>query len=271
MAPRRLGQHYLRDPVVAARVVAAAELARGDTVVEVGPGRGALTHRIAGKVARLILIEVDSGLAAQLRERYAGDRSVEVMEADARHLDPAQLPGPSDGPYKVIGNLPYYAATPIIRRFLESAPPPRLMVAMVQREVAREMTARPGKMGLLSVAVQLYARVERVCDVPPRAFAPAPKVHSTVVRLDVLDRPALELDSTEGFFVVVRAGFSAPRKQLRNSLANGLRVPAGEVGTLLSDVGIDGTRRAATLSLAEWGVLYRAWEGRADTRRESAE
>jgi len=260
MAPRRLGQHFLKDASVAARVVAAAEPAPDDTVVEIGPGRGALTRRLAGQVARLVLVELDPVLAAQLRDRYAGDRSVEVMEADARLLDPAQVAGLCGGPYKVIGNLPYYAATPIIRRFLESAHPPRLMVAMVQREVAREMTATPGDMGLLSVAVELYARVRKVCNVPPRAFAPPPKVHSTVVRLDVLGSPALELDSIEGFFVVVRAGFSAPRKQLRNSLANGLRVSAGEARTLLSEAGIDATRRPATLSLAEWGVLYRAWE-----------
>jgi len=98
---------------------------------------------------------------------------------------------------------------------------------------------------------------------PPRAFAPPPKVHSTVVRLDVPGSPALELDSTEGFFTVVRAGFSAPRKQLRNSLANGLRVSGEDAGALLADAGLDGTRRPATLSLAEWGTLYRAWRRRA--------
>ena len=260
MAPRRLGQHFLKDASVAARVVAAAEPTPGDTVVEVGPGRGALTRRLAGEVARLILVELDSGLAAQLRARYAGDGAIDVIQADARLFDPAQLPGLSDGPYKVIGNLPYYAATPIIRRFLESAHPPQLIVAMVQREVAREMTAEPGDMRLLSVGVQLYARARNVCDVPPRAFAPPPQVHSTVVRLDVLDSPALDLRSIEEFFDVVRAGFSAPRKQLRNSLANGLRVPAGEARALLVDAGIDATRRPATLSLTEWGALYRAWE-----------
>lgn len=259
MAPRRLGQHFLKDASVAARVVAAAELMADDTVVEIGPGRGALTRRLTGKVARLILVEVDSGLAAGLRERYAGDGSIEVIEADARLFEAAQAPGLRDGPYKMVGNLPYYAATPIIRRFLESGHPPGLMVVMVQREVARQMTAAPGHMGLLSVAVQLYARTKKVCDVPPRAFAPPPKVHSTVVRLDVLDSPALELDSTEGFFTVVRAGFSAPRKQLRNSLANGLRMSGGGAGALLADAGLDGTRRPATLSLAEWGTLCRAW------------
>jgi len=244
-------------------VVAAADLTPGDTVVEVGPGRGALTRHLAGKAARLILVEVDSGLAAGLRERYADDGSVEVIEADARLLDVAEIPGLRGGAYKMVGNLPYYAATPIIRRFLESTHPPRLMVVMVQREVARQMTAAPGRMGLLSVAVQLYALTRRVCNVPPRAFAPPPKVHSTVVRLDVSGSPALELDSTEGFFTVVRAGFSAPRKQLRNSLANGLRVSGEDAGGLLADAGLDGTRRPATLSLAEWGTLYRAWRRRA--------
>ena len=256
---------------MAARVVAAAELGPGDTVVEVGPGRGALTRHLAGRVGRLILVEVDAGLAALLRDRYDGDGSVEVMEADARRLDPAQIAGLAPREYKAVGNLPYYAATPIIRAFLESACPPRLMVAMVQREVAREIAAAPGGMGLLSIAVQLYALPRKVCDVPPRAFAPPPKVHSSVVRLDVLDRPPIDLDSTEGFFTMVRAGFSAPRKQLRNSLANGLRALATEVEGLLGEAGIDGTRRPATLSIPEWGRLYRAWAARSDASAEADE
>jgi len=262
MTPRRLGQHFLKDPSVAARIVAAAEPSPDDTVVEIGPGRGALTRRLSDAVGRLVLLEIDAGLASRLRCEYAGDTRVQVVEGDARLLDPAGMPALSQRPYKAIGNLPYYAATPIVRLYLESTSPPVIMVVMVQREVAREMTAEPGKMGLLSVAVQLYAGARAVCTVPPRAFSPPPKVHSTVVRLDVRDRPVLALDSVDDFFTVARAGFSAPRKQLRNSLANGLRVPASDSATLLSDAGIDGTRRPATLSLREWGDLYQAWKQR---------
>jgi 16S rRNA (adenine1518-N6/adenine1519-N6)-dimethyltransferase len=137
------------------------------------------------------------------------------------------------------------------------------MVVMVQREVAGEMAAQPGEMGLLSVCVQLYANVEKLFDVPPAAFRPTPKVTSSVVRLSVLPRPRLTLDSAESFFRLVRAGFRAPRKQMRNSFAIGLGVASEDAGRLLAAAGIDPSRRAATLSLSEWSAVYRVWrEGR---------
>ena len=166
---------------------------------------------------------------------------------------------PVDREYKLVANLPYYAASPIVRRFLEAEHKPSLMVFLVQREVAQSMVAPPGKMGMLSVAVQLYGRPRIVCSVPPRAFRPTPKVTSALVRIDVYPRPALDTGSTRDFFAVVRAGFSSPRKQLRNSLRRGLDIPSEAVESALARVGIDPTRRAQTLSLAEWGGLYEAF------------
>ena len=161
--------------------------------------------------------------------------------------------------YKLIANLPYYAAQPIIRRFLEAAHKPTLMVVMVQREVARTMTASPGDMSLLSVATQLYGKPRIVASVPPRAFRPAPKVTSAIVRIDVLPEPALPLDSINTFFTLARAGFSAPRKQVHNCLQQGLSVTRDEAEAMLSDAGIDPKRRPQTLSLDDWGSLYAAW------------
>jgi 16S rRNA (adenine1518-N6/adenine1519-N6)-dimethyltransferase len=158
-----------------------------------------------------------------------------------------------------VANLPYYAASPIIRRFLEADSKPSVMVVMVQREVAQSMAASPGKMGILSVAIQVYGRPRVVCNVPPRAFRPSPKVTSSVVRIDVYEAPAVAFDSPEGFFRLVRAGFSAPRKQIHNCLRRGLDVPPEVAREMLAMAGIDPMRRAQTLSLQDWGGLYQAF------------
>ena len=187
-------------------------------MVEVGPGRGFLTRALAQRAGSVVAVELDGALAVSLEEKALPH--VRVVCADAREIPIESLVDETMA-YKLVANLPYYAASPIVRRFLESRHKPEVMVVMVQREVAQTMTAKQGKMGLLSVATQVYGRPKVVCHVPPRAFRPAPKVWSSVVRIDVYDAPAVPFDSAQGFFEVVRAGFSAPRKQIRNSLANG--------------------------------------------------
>ena len=252
---KSLGQHFLVDRRVLSRIVAAADLSAEDTVVEVGPGRGLLTDQLAARAGRVAAVELDGELASTLEARYEHMPHVSVVRADARDVDIESIAGP--GPYyKLVANLPYYAASPIVRRFLESKRSPDLMVIMVQREVAERMTAAPGQMSLLSVGVQLYGEPRVVCQVPPTAFRPRPKVSSTVVRIDVRPRPALELRSEAGFFEVVRGGFSAPRKQLRNTLKQGLGLEPGLSDEILSAAGIDPTRRPRTLSLQEWGRVY---------------
>lgn len=268
-AKKSLGQHFLVDRTALRRVVEAADLSDNDVVLEVGPGRGHLTRVLAERVARLVAVEIDEALAGALAGQFSGQSNVEVVAADAREVDIRSL-APADAPYKVVANLPYYAASPIIRRFLELDPKPVLLVVMVQREVAREMVAPPGKMRLLSVATQLYGKPRIVAYVPPRAFRPQPKVTSAIVRVEVFDRPAVSFDSEQGFFGVVRGGFSAPRKQLRNSLRNGLDVPPESVDAALAQTGIDPARRAQTLSLPEWGRLYNAFRGRPSPRAEGA-
>ena len=271
--PRKsLGQHFLTDARVLSRIVAAVELAPEDTVVEIGPGRGALTCRLVGRAGRVVAVELDRELAADLPTRCGQPANLAVVEADARtvEIDSLLAAGVKEGDgdsggsaYKVVGNLPYYAANPIIRRFLEADPGPRLMVMMVQREVADSMTAAPGRMSLLSVATQFYAAARLVCTVPPTAFRPAPKVTSAVVRLDLRPVPAAPVSDSVAFFDLVRAGFSAPRKQLRNSLGQGLGLPAGLAGETLAAAGVDGRRRAETLSLEEWAAVFDSWQDRA--------
>jgi 16S rRNA (adenine1518-N6/adenine1519-N6)-dimethyltransferase len=258
--PRKaLGQHFLVDANILKRIVTASELAPDDVVLEIGPGLGGLTQRLLQQAAKVVAVEMDSRLAASLPQRLGHPPNLTSVEADARMVDIAALLG-EDTPYKVVANLPYYAANPIVRRFLESAHRPKLMVVMVQQEVAQNMVARPGDMSLLSVAIQYYAIPKLVCSVPPWAFRPRPKVKSAVVRLEPRLQSVVEVTDEAAFFGLVRAGFAAPRKQIRNSLSQGLAVPSNQVGGLLGEAGIDGQRRAETLSLEEWARIYRAWE-----------
>ena len=273
LRPRKsLGQHFLADSRVVSRIVEAADLSPSDTVVEIGPGRGVLTRRLVQQAGRVVAVELDSRLCEELPGRLDFPANLRCVMADAREADLPALAAPSPdgtpGPYKVIGNLPYYAANPIVRRVLESSLPPSLALVMVQREVADSMTAAPGNMTLLSVATQCYAEARLVCSVPPSAFRPPPKVRSAVVRLDVRQCPVVAPAEREAFFEVVRAGFSAPRKQLHNSLSHGLGVEPRAGAAILERAGIDGKRRPATLSLEEWVSVAASCR---ETRREERE
>jgi 16S rRNA (adenine1518-N6/adenine1519-N6)-dimethyltransferase len=257
--PRKaLGQHFLADRQVLQQILDAAELGPEDVVVEVGPGRGALTRDLLEKAGSVLAIEMDSNLAASLPRLLGNPANLRVVHEDARIVDLARLLQGLER-YKVVANLPYYAASPIIRRFLEAGElKPSVMVVMLQKEVAASMVAADGKMSLLSVAIQLHGVPRIVCYAPPGAFHPPPKVSSAVVRIDPRPSPAVEVGDLEAFFRVVRAGFFAPRKQLRNSLSVGLGVPADRVATFLDEAGVDYRLRPENLSLADWANVYHA-------------
>ena len=256
-APKKyLGQHFLADRNILGAIADAAGVGPGDTVIEVGPGRGSLTRILAERAARVVALEIDAALVEAIRPFVPAN--VEVLHADARRADPAALLG-GCGPYKLLGNLPYYAAMPILRAFLESDCPPATAAILVQREVANAMCAEPGSMSLVSLGVQLFGRPRTVRLVRPGSFVPPPKVTSAVVAIDVYGRPAEGVDDTAAFFYLARAGFSAPRKQLRNALAGGLGIAPVEAETLLADAALDPKRRAESLSMGEWAALYRAW------------
>ena len=257
---KALGQHFLIDSRILNRIISAAELVSEDQVLEIGPGRGVLTRRLVERAGQVVAVEMDRALAAGLPSRLDHPPNLEVIHGDARTIDLSPLMG-SGAPYKVAANLPYYAANPIVRRLLEGQRKPTLMVVMVQQEVARSMLAKPGGMSILSVATQYYAQPSLVCNVPPRSFRPPPSVNSSVVRLDVRSQPAVAVTDESAFFQVVRAGFSAKRKQLRNSLSHGLGVHPKAVGELLDELELDGRRRAETFTLDEWALIYRSCEG----------
>lgn len=259
---KRLGQHFLTDRNILRRIADAAHIEAGATVLEVGAGRGELTAELARRAGVVVAVELDDALAELLRRRFAGS-NVRVVHADVLALSPADLlrAGDAAPPYIVVGNLPFYIASAVIRHFLEGDARPERLVVTVQREVADHMTARPGAMTLLSVAVQAYGQARRLFTIPPGAFYPRPKVYSTVVRIDVAPEPRVGLprDRMSEFFHVARAGFAAPRKRIRNSLALGLGVSPAEAEALLQAAGIDPSRRPGDLALEEWTALTRAW------------
>jgi 16S rRNA (adenine1518-N6/adenine1519-N6)-dimethyltransferase len=252
---KSLGQHFLTDRNILGAVADAAYVGAADVVVEIGPGRGALTTVLAERAARVIAVELDTALAAELRKTMPAN--VDIVEADARGVIPEVLLG-GHTPYKLVGNLPYYAALPILRAFLESDHRPTHAAILVQLEVARQLCAEPGGMSLAALGVQLFGMPRIARRVSPGAFNPPPKVTSAVVGITVFDSPAAGVTNVEGFFTIARAGFSTRRKQLRNALANGLGVDARTAAIMLTQAGIDPKRRAESLSVVEWARLAAA-------------
>ena len=257
-ARKGLGQHWLADSRYLTRIVAAAEISDEDTVVEVGAGTGLLTQRLAECASRLIALEVDHRLAADLRERFAASANVTVVETDVLEAGVEEILSAGGGglPYVVVGNLPYFIGTAIVRKFIQDRVRPRRMVVTLQAEVARNMAAAPGRMSYLSVETQIFAGARVLFGIPPRAFRPAPKVDSAVVRLDPPENPDVEVDDIGAFLALARAGFAAPRKRLRNSLAIGLRTEPGAAEAVIARAGLDPAQRPAELSLTDWRALY---------------
>ncbi|MCD6289423.1 MAG: 16S rRNA (adenine(1518)-N(6)/adenine(1519)-N(6))-dimethyltransferase RsmA [Anaerolineae bacterium] len=266
LRPRKgLGQNFLVDTTHLERIVAAAELTREDVVLEIGPGLGTLTTRLAEAAGYVIAVELDDRMLSVLEETLTGLDNVHVIHGDILSLDPTALveSAPTSSPkqtprYKTVANLPYYITSAAIRHLLEARVPPELTVLTVQQEVARRIAARPPHMSLLAVSVQFYATPEIVDRIPAGAFYPAPKVDSAVVRLRRRPEPAVPVDDIDAFFRIVRAGFAQRRKQLRNALIAGLGQPAEEISAALQAAGVDPKRRAETLTLAEWGRLAQA-------------
>jgi 16S rRNA (adenine1518-N6/adenine1519-N6)-dimethyltransferase len=263
-ARKSLGQNFLVNDNVRDNIIEAAGLSAGDTVIEVGPGLGILTEKLASHAGRVIAVELDDSLAERLTNRLVRFTNIHIINADILSLDLNSLI--KHGTYKVVANIPYYITSPILRFFMQAELRPSLMVIMMQEEVALDVTAKPGAMGFLAVSMRLFSIPRLICRVPADCFYPAPRVDSAVVRFDILPRPAVEVGDVEGFLELVHAGFGAPRKQLHNSLAIGLGLEPAAAEKILVRAGIDSHRRPGTLTLDEWSALYReAGATRADT------
>lgn len=261
---KKWGQHFLTDANLLAHMAEAAQVSPTDTILEIGPGLGHLTRVLAARAARVIAVEIDAALATQLRAEFAATPHVTILPGDILTAPPFDWiiagigtdPPPRD--YKIVANLPYYITSAILRHVLEATLKPRCIVAMVQREVAQRLIARPPQMNLLAVSVQFFAQPRLVRTIPAGAFYPRPQVDSAIVRLDVYASPRADIEPAR-WFHIVRAGFGERRKQLRNALANGLGCSTREIETLLTRAHIAPTRRAETLTLDEWQALYRAF------------
>ncbi len=217
-----------------------------------------LTRALARRAARVVAVELDRELAAALPRLVPA--SVEIVAGDALRFDPAER---FPGPYKLVANLPYRVTSPLILRYLGLDRRPSVLVIMVQREVAERIAAPPGRLSFLAVAVQSIGSPRLVRLVPPGAFFPRPKVESAVLRIDPSPEPLLQKEQRAEFLRLVDAGFAQPRKQIANSLAQGLRAPKAEAMALLAGAGISGDRRPQELTLPEWLRLFQESAGRA--------
>ena len=243
---KSLGQHFLSDRRILARIADALRLQGHETVLEIGPGRGALTDILAERAGRLIAIEYDRALAAMLRERYARRGNVLIAEADVLEVSLGDL---AAGPYVLVGNVPYYITTPILFHALT---PPRAerSVYLVQHEVAQRLVASPGskEYGALTVNVAAVARAETLFGVPAGAFSPPPKVESAVVRITPLAQPLISSEEERPFRTLVQGAFGMRRKQMRRVVRSLLSLDVESAEALLARAEIDPTARPETLS-----------------------
>ncbi|HLV86570.1 MAG TPA: 16S rRNA (adenine(1518)-N(6)/adenine(1519)-N(6))-dimethyltransferase RsmA [Candidatus Sulfotelmatobacter sp.] len=276
-AKPKLGQHFLASEDWALKVVDAIGDVSQGTVLEIGPGRGILTSILAKRARRLIAVELDRVLAAQLRLKFGMARNVEIIEADILAVDFDSLFGLKPGlgrpgieikpeAVKVVGNLPYYITSDILLRLFEFSKYFESIIIMVQREVAERLAAEPGgrEYGMLSATAQLYARVENLFTLPPGAFAPPPKVYSSVIRLTIEPRQEELGVAVDGFMRFLRLSFGQKRKTLWNNLRLGY--DEADLKRALSHAKVKPTARAETLSLEQSAAVYRALQ---DDRQSS--
>ena len=287
-----LGQHFLVDEQVVNQIILAAELSKDDVVLEIGAGIGVLTTQLVSLVSKVIAIEIDSSLINILHQELqvynlvAGYNNVLVIKDDILKVNLTELftdiqpvgfevqnsgfanpeprtPNPESlqhgkekGKVKVIANLPYYIVTPVIAHLLQAKENFSTLILMVQKEVGERICATPGtkKYGALSVFVQYHSRIEMICQVSSECFSPQPKVDSVVLRLDILDTPAVSVKDEQFFFKVVKAAFSKRRKMLINAILD-IGISKDILVKVLGEAGVDPKRRGETLSLEEFGRL----------------
>jgi len=270
-----LGQNFLADQHMIARIMELSLITKEDFVIEIGPGMGALTGSAARRAKKVAAIELDNRLIPVLEETLEEYSNVQIIRGDILKTDLKKLIEENGDPagVKIIGNLPYYITTPILMKLLEDGVPADSITIMVQKEVAQRMKAGPGSKayGALSVAVQYYCRVGPLVPAPKEVFVPVPKVDSAVLRLDLRkEKPAGLLD--EGmFFACVKAGFGQRRKTLANSLTGVKGLSKEAIRSILQEAGIDPGRRAETLSIEEFSkIANQITAGKAGTAGEES-
>ncbi|MBI2353639.1 MAG: 16S rRNA (adenine(1518)-N(6)/adenine(1519)-N(6))-dimethyltransferase RsmA [Deltaproteobacteria bacterium] len=260
---KSLGQNFLVDGNIIDRIIRCADIGPADSVLEIGPGRGALTGRLAQRAGRLLLVEYDHALAAALKEQYRDEPRVTVVDGDILAVDLAALLGDAPAGWKVVANLPYNISSPVLFRLLDCRTLFSRLVLMLQREVGERLVASAGcaDYGVTTALLGLWFDMRREISVPPGCFHPRPKVDSVVVSFVPLAEPRVEVGSEETFRRVVKGAFAMRRKTLANCLKGAGLASADEIGAILDACGIDGQRRGETLSLEEFAALSRRLTG----------
>lgn len=266
-AKKSLGQNFLADERVSERIISAFAPREDETVIEIGPGRGALTSHLIERAGRLVAIEFDRDLVRLLEERFGARDNFALIQADALTVEYCKIISPAHRA-RVVANLPYYISTAILQKLIEERACLTEMVLMLQREVVERITAPPStsERGYLSVLVEAYCETETLFDVAPDSFRPQPKVWSTVARLRLCERLNVEVGDEKLLWRIVSAGFAQRRKTILNNLRHApedLRERisrAGGTNSVLGTASIEESRRAETLSLPEWARLSKAIE-----------
>lgn len=265
-AKKSLGQNFLRDDTIVGRIVESANLTNDDVVIEIGPGMGVLTEKLAKVCKKVIAIELDDRLIEFLQDKFKENKKVGIIHGDILKINFPELvereianeagEANETRSYKVVANLPYYITSPIVRLLLETQYPPSEIIVMVQKEVAQRICAKAGSMSILAVAVQYYAQPEYLFTVSRAAFEPMPKVESAIIKI-TRNKKQDTKDNKERkkFFRIVRAGFSAKRKTLANNLSSSLQSDKKEIEKKLESLGFSKNVRAQELGLDDWKKL----------------
>jgi 16S rRNA (adenine1518-N6/adenine1519-N6)-dimethyltransferase len=268
-ARKGLGQNFLVNSAILEKITQAAGLTSSDLVIEVGPGLGVLTRRLVEKSGHVIAVEVDERMVEVLQNTLGANSNLSLINRDILEVDPLDLIVQESSKfsskliqpyqYKLVANLPYYITQPIIRRFCEAKLKPALMVVMLQKEVAKNIVAKPGDLSILAISIQFYGKPQIVDIVPAGNFYPAPKVDSAILKIEMYPQPAVAVTSEANFFKTVRAGFCAARKQVANALSQGLDISKPEVRSLMQKAAVEPQKRAETLTLEEWARLEKVF------------
>lgn len=257
-AKKSLGQNFLVDLNVVNDILKAGEISKEDKILEIGPGRGFLTQFLVKKAQKVLAVEKDSELVDFCRNKFDSKGKIEVLEGDVLKENWNRiLSAKNFKSFKLIANIPYYITGKIIRLFLENSFQPCLMVLMVQKEVAERICQKPGKMGILSVAVQYFGQPEIITIVTKDKFDPIPEVDSAILKIKPHSERALNLKKEKEFFRLVKIGFSNPRKTLVNNLSAGLQIDKKEIVQKVKQLNFKETVRAQELSVEDWKNLLK--------------
>ena len=253
MNPQKLlGQNFIKNPQIINKMLFAADLTSQDTILEIGPGKGAITEKLAPKVKRVFAIEKDIKLVKYLKIKFKHQKNIKIIKGDILKFPNFLISQYHNVKYKIISNLPFYLTSRFLRVFLELKNKPILIVLIIQKEVAQRVCQQPPRASLLSNSVQFYAEPQIIDYVSKDNFFPKPEVDTAIIKIKILSQSKVKVKNINNFFRVMKIGFSQKRKQLHNNLSAGLHLNKENIIKVLKKANIDPTRRAQTLSLEEW-------------------